>query len=60
MRVAEPREDSRWDFEKRLCEAWFHPGLNDEDRDWLRLHLALAGVEAPVVDVSWLTMERVR
>lgn len=55
------------------CQFIFQPGLTEEDRNWIRRHLQMAGVDTPVVDVgflrekhmtlkmmSWLTTNEIR
>ena len=43
------------------------PELTAEDRDWVRRHLEMAGWQAPrsgalapVLDTSWVTLEKIR
>jgi len=50
----------QWEREKDLCRIWFQSGLTDEDRDWLREHLELAGSEVPSYDISWIELEWTR
>ena len=49
---------TEYEREVELCRIWFNSHLTDEDRDWLRGHLDLADVHVPVVDISWVQMER--
>lgn len=44
--------------QRALCEAWFNPHLNDDDRAWVRKQLELCDQTIPEVDLSWITLEK--
>jgi hypothetical protein len=45
-----------WERQKSVCEAYFQPHLTEDDREWMRKHIELAGVRVPEVDISWITL----
>ena len=49
-----------WEEEVKLCEIWFQEGLTDNDREWLRYHLALCDIKPPCLDIRWMTFEKIR
>lgn len=49
---------NEFEREQRWCEAWFQADLTEEDRDWLRKHIELAGARVPEVDISWISFEK--
>lgn len=54
------RELREWMSSNELrewCAVWFNPELKEEDRDWIRTHMEMAGGLIPEVDISWVSTE---